>query len=320
MEKRYKLIDHNGQAYMSDTKGTIGGYRRKKIYGKLDCPSALRHIAKGHYIQHRVFFADEQTAIAAGYRPCAVCMPKEYKAWKKEQNCLNEGELNKEKIREQLIVQSEENYQKFSSRLLPNVDNILGVRIPNLRKMAKEIAKGEWRAYLEQANHQYFEELMIQGMVIGYAKAPVEEIVDYVRIFVPKITNWSVCDSFCSGLKITNKNKEIMWEVLLPYLSSDKEFEVRFAVVMLLNYYVDSEYIERVLQLLNGVQHEGYYAKMAVAWAISICYIKMPEPTLLFLKKNNLDDFTYHKALQKITDSLVIDQDTKVIIRSMKRK
>jgi methylphosphotriester-DNA--protein-cysteine methyltransferase len=82
--KQYKLLDKNGQEYLSIEKGTIGGNKALKIYGRLDCPSALRWIAKGHYVKNRVFFKDEKTAIAAGYRPCAVCMPKEYKKWKEK--------------------------------------------------------------------------------------------------------------------------------------------------------------------------------------------------------------------------------------------
>lgn len=89
---------------------------------------------------------------------------------------------------------------------------------------------------------------------------------------------------------------------------------------MLLNYYIEDAYIAAVLQLLDRIQHEGYYVKMAVAWAVSICYIKLPEPTMAYLKNNSLDDFTYNKALQKITESLRIDQASKTLIRSMKRK
>ena len=80
--KEYKLIGRDGKTYMSSEPGTMGGHRKLKIYGRLDCPSALRYIAKGQYVEHRVFFADEETAIAAGYRPCGVCMREAYKRWK----------------------------------------------------------------------------------------------------------------------------------------------------------------------------------------------------------------------------------------------
>ena len=80
--REYKLIGKDGTTYISQTPGQLGGHKRLKIYGRLDCPSALRHIAKGHYVQHRVFFANESDAVAAGYRPCAICMREEYKRWK----------------------------------------------------------------------------------------------------------------------------------------------------------------------------------------------------------------------------------------------
>lgn len=160
---------------------------------------------------------------------------------------------------------------------------------------------------------------MLQGMVIGYVKTDIEELLSYVALFVPKIDNWSVCDSFCTGLKFTKENKERVWEFLQPYLSSKKEYEIRFGVVMLLDFYIETEYIERVLNLLDRVKHEGFYAKMAVAWAVSICYVKLPDSTMEYLRNNTLDDFTYNKALQKITESKRVDKETKNLIRSMKR-
>ncbi|OAB40318.1 DNA alkylation repair protein [Paenibacillus antarcticus] len=223
-------------------------------------------------------------------------------------------------IREQLLELVDKDYQKFSSALIPNINSILGVRLPELRKLAKSIAKGDWRSYLEHPECEYFEEIMLQGMVIGYIKTDIEDILTYIDSFVPKIDNWSVCDSFCVGLKFTKSNMKQVWAFLQSYLSSDKEYEIRFGVVMLLNFYIEEEYIDRVIEQLDNIEHEGYYVKMAVAWAISNCYIKLPEPTMIYLTSNSLDDFTYNKALQKITESFRVDQDNKQIIRSMKRK
>ncbi|PIC95361.1 DNA alkylation repair protein [Sporosarcina sp. P26b] len=224
-------------------------------------------------------------------------------------------------IRKQIFELQEASYQKFISALIPNIDNVLGVRMPELRKLAKEIAKGDWRTYLQTANDEYFEEVMLQGLVIGYANADVEELLTYVETFVPKIDNWSVCDSFCTGLKFTKQNKERVWSFLQPYLISDKEYELRFGIVMLLDYYIEPDYIDRVLDLLDDVQHEGYYAKMAVAWALSICFVKLPDQTMKYLTgDHSLDLFTYNKALQKITESTRVGADVKEIIRGMKRK
>ena len=223
-------------------------------------------------------------------------------------------------IKEQLFELAEENYQKFSSALLPNIDNILGVRLPTLRKLAKVIAKDDWRKFIATADSDYFEEVILQGMVIGYATADIEEILHYVANFIPLIDNWSVCDSFCSGLKFTKDNMKTVWDFIQPFLSSKKEYEVRFGVVMLLDFFINEEYIDRVLELLDNTKHDGYYAKMAVAWAVSMCYVKFPVQTMKYLKNNTLEDFTYNKSLQKITESLQVDKETKAIIKGMKHK
>lgn len=223
-------------------------------------------------------------------------------------------------IRDRIFELADEEYRKFQSKLCPGTENIVGVRLPLLRNLAKEIARGDWRGYLDNAASDYFEEVMLQGMVIGYADAETEELLVHVRAFVPKIDNWAVCDSFCTGLKFTKSNMDKVWEHLQPYLSSEEEYEIRFGVVMLLNFYVESEYVDRLLMLLDGIKHEGYYVKMAVAWAVSVCYVKFPEITAAFLKDNELDDFTFNKSLQKITESLRVDMETKALVRSMKRK
>jgi 3-methyladenine DNA glycosylase AlkD len=223
-------------------------------------------------------------------------------------------------IKEQLLEMADGEYQIFSAALIPNINNVLGVRLPELRKLAKKMARGDWRTYLEDAETEYFEEIMLQGMVIGYVETDIEEILRYVADFVPKIDNWSVCDSFCTGLKFTKTNREQVWNFLQPYLSSKNEYDIRFGVVMLLDFYIEEDYISTVLQLLDNAKHEGYYVKMAVAWAITICYVKLPELTMTYLKSNSLDDFTYNKALQKITESFRVDLETKKLIRFMKRK
>ncbi|MGM9530720.1 DNA alkylation repair protein [Intestinibacter sp.] len=223
-------------------------------------------------------------------------------------------------LRNKLFELSDEKYKKFHSGLCPNTDNIIGVRLPQLRQIAKEIAKGDWRGYLENCLEDYYEENLINGLVIAYAKCDVEEKLQYIKGFVPKIDNWAICDSFCNSLKFTVKNREIVWEFLQPYLDSDKEFELRFAVVMMLNYYITEEYIDVVLKCLDKISHDGYYVKMAVAWAVSICFIHFEDKTMDFLKNNNLDYFTYNKSLQKICESLRVDKDTKILIKSMKRK
>lgn len=225
----------------------------------------------------------------------------------------------KDDIKQQLIELSEPDYQKFSSRLIPVVDNVLGVRLPLLRKLAREIVTSDWRSYLVESDETYFEEVMLKGMVIGYLKnQSIEERLNQIQFFISKINNWSVCDSFCSGLKFTKQHREEIWRFIQPYFHSTQEYEVRFAVVMALNYYLDEAYIDTVLEKIDQVKHQGYYVQMAVAWAISICFIKQEEKTLAYLEKHSLDDFTYQKALQKIIESNQVNIKTKERIKKMK--
>lgn len=222
-------------------------------------------------------------------------------------------------LRDKLFELSDDKFKTFHSRLCPNTDNIIGVRLPLLRQLAKEIAKGDWRNFLSNSKEEYYEEILINGLVIAYAKCDVEERLNYIESFVPKIDNWAICDSFCNTLKFVNKNKEIMLEFIQPYLRSYNEFEIRFAVVIILNYYITEDYIDLVLKTLDNIKHDGYYVKMAVAWAISMCFVKFEEKTMAYLKDNSLDDFTYNKSLQKICESLRVDKNTKELIKSMKR-
>ncbi|MCT4584437.1 MAG: DNA alkylation repair protein [Peptostreptococcaceae bacterium] len=223
-------------------------------------------------------------------------------------------------IKQKLFDLADIDYKKFQENLCPNVDNIIGVRIPKLRNLAKDIAKNDYKKYIDYDNKIYYEEIMLEGMIIGYIKVDLEKRLEYISNFVPKITNWAVCDSFCSGLKFTKDNKEEVLNLINFYLLSNREFEIRFAVVMLLNYYVDENHISNTLQLLDKIKLDAYYVKMGVAWAISKCFIKYPKITMEYLKNNSLDRYTYNKSLQKITESLKVDKETKNKIKNMKIK
>lgn len=233
-------------------------------------------------------------------------------------------------IRERLLALAEPEYQKFSSSLLPGVKNVLGVRLPKLRKLAEQLASRDWKGYADSiaqdggdGTEVFFEEIMLKGFLIGYArrraKAPLAEILAETEGFLPLIDNWSVCDSFCSTLKAAREYPEEVWDFLQPYFQSEKEFSVRFAVVMSLDYYINPEYIDRLFPIYDSIRHPAYYVKMAVAWAVSMCYVRFPQKTEKYLASCALDDFTYNRAIQKTTESRCVDAQTKERLRSMKR-
>ena len=218
-------------------------------------------------------------------------------------------------VKDFLFSECDEEYKKFSSSLLPDTKNILGVRLPKLRKFAKEIYKNHnWDKFLN-LKPEYFEETMLQGMVIGLAENPI----DYIDNFIKKIDNWSICDSFCSGLKFATSNQQQSWDFIQKYLRSKNEFELRFAYVMLLNYFINDNYIDKVLKITDNYQKNKYYANMAVAWALSICFTKYPLKTFQFLKITKLDNWTYNKTIQKICESNKVDKKRKEKIKKLKR-
>ena len=224
-------------------------------------------------------------------------------------------------IRQRLINESEKDFQKFSASLIPNINNVLGVRLPKLRKIAKEIYKsGDWQEFINRSDFEYMEEVMLQGMVIGFIKQPPEKLLQLVKNFIPQIDNWAVCDTFCNSIKFVSDNKNLVWEFIQPYFKSKNEYDIRFAYVILLSYYIDIEFIDRVFKLIDEFKDERYYTKMAAAWALSICYIKFPEKTLDYLNNSNLDNWTFNKSIQKICESLRVDKQTKNMLKYLKRK
>ena len=259
-------------------------------------------------------------------------------------------EYTMERVRGLLMDMSEPDYAKFSGSLLGREAEMLGVRLPKIRELAKKIAKAEGREYLDSTlidteaegfgaqdngkcqegrmaenpagDIRYMEELMLYGMVIGCMKEKLEVLFPYIERYVARIDNWSLCDSFCAGLKQTKKQPELMWEFLQSYLRSDKEFDLRFGVVMLMDFYVTTEYIDRLLEIFDGIHHEGYYVKMAVAWALSVCLVKEWEKSFAYMGSpdNHLDEFTYAKTVQKCRESFRLTKEQKEMLTELKKR
>ena len=134
------------------------------------------------------------------------------------------------------------------------------------------------------------------------------------------IDNWAICDCCASTYKFTNKNLDEMYQYLQKYITSENEFEVRFACIMLMDYFLNDKYIDRVFEIYNNIKLDKYYVKMAIAWAISVAFVKYEEKTREFLQNNTLDKFTFNKSLQKIIESNRVSKEVKDEMRQMKRK
>ena len=227
----------------------------------------------------------------------------------------------KQKIKEKLFELSDQKYKEFHSGLCPGTDNIIGVRVPVLRNYAKELSKKyNIEELLQEIDNQYYEEIMLQGMLIGLEKQDFNTLQKQIKQFVPKIDNWAICDVFCAGLKQTKKHKKEMWNFLQKYLKSNKEFEIRFSIVMILDYYIEEEYLKKIFAIFDDTTSDAYYVQMAVAWAISICLIRFYNETIKYLRIAKLDKFTYNKALQKAIESYRITKEQKEELKNMKMR
>ncbi len=218
--------------------------------------------------------------------------------------------MNQE-IREKLESLREKEYAEFSCKIIPGAGKVLGIRMPVLRKLAKELALEQGESVLTDEEDIYYEEVMIRGLVIGYLKTDSSTLVRYVTDFIPRIHNWAVCDAFCSNLKRVKKDKERFWELIGPYARSEQEFEQRFAAVMLLAHFVNAEDIEKTLHLLTVIPTEHYYSSMGVAWAVAECFLKFPEETEVYFVRENWDSATRKRILRKICDSYRVSQEVK---------
>lgn len=233
---------------------------------------------------------------------------------------------SRKRVKEQLLKQADAKYREFHSGLVPGEERILGVRLPDIRKLAKTTVKAEGLQYLEEMREitpempdVSYEETMVEGLMIGYGKISLAERFAWLDLFVPKIRNWAVCDCCVSTYKFMNQYPQESWEYIQKYLVSSHEYEIRFVLVCMLDYFVTEEYLADIFEICNRVHHEGYYVKMAMAWLISVCYVKFPKETEVFLENNQMDDFTQNKSIQKIRESYRVTKEDKERLKSLKR-
>ena len=146
-------------------------------------------------------------------------------------------------LKEKLYLLIDEEYRKFHANLIPGMDNNLGIRTPELRKIAKRCAKEYGIECINQINDDSYEEVLLQGMIIGYSKVDIETRLSYITKYLPKIDNWATCDLFVSTLKFVNKYPDEVWKWMMSKVHSEHDFTIRFVVVMLLSYYLNDEYM-----------------------------------------------------------------------------
>ncbi|MCI8394382.1 MAG: DNA alkylation repair protein [Bacilli bacterium] len=210
-------------------------------------------------------------------------------------------------------------YRNFHKRLTETKYEILGIRVPICRKIAKEIAKTDVLAFLDRAPNNYYEEILIEGFVL---ETILEEEIfwAYFKRFLPKIDNWAICDSVCSSFKRIAKKREYYWPRIQVLLNQKEPFTIRVGLILLLDYYLLPTYLKKIENQLDRIKSNHYYVNMAMAWLLAEMYIKYPKETEEYIKTAKMNDFTINKTISKIRESNRISKEEKDRLLQYKRR
>ena len=222
------------------------------------------------------------------------------------------------KYLEYLKSLQDEKYRNFHQKLTATHYEILGIRVPVQRKIAKEIRKGNIVEFLSFCENKYYEEVNIEGFVLAEIK-DLSLLENYFDSFLLKIDNWAICDGFCNSLKIVQKNKAYFWKKIQKLLKSKETFMTRVGLILLLSFYVEKEYILKILQMVKTINSHEYYVNMGLSWLLAECFIKFPTETLQLLQEKSLPSFVQNKTICKIRDSYRVSKKVKDYLKNLKK-
>lgn len=223
-------------------------------------------------------------------------------------------------VRNKLIENSDEKYKDFSVKLIPNCENMLGVRAPVMKSIAKEVAKNSGE-YFASALLDYHEEKILYGLVINYAKIPLEKKFELLDIWLDTANNWAVTDLVLMGFKdfAKKQNQDVVFNYFTAKLNSKEEFTLRAVIVVLFRYFLTSEYMDETIQVFKNIKSDKYYVNMALAWSVCELLIKDFDKGYDLLEKGYLDKFTNNKAISKARESFRISPENKEKLLALKR-
>ncbi len=223
-------------------------------------------------------------------------------------------------VRERLLALRDEQNAAFVAKLIPNIpaETILGARTPALRSLAKELwREGDVSDFLAELPHRYFEENSLHAFFI-------EQIRDYdacmaeLERFLPWVDNWATCDSMSP--KLFRKHRPELLERIRVWLGSNRTYTVRFAVGMLMEHFLDGDFVPETMDWVAELRSEEYYVNMMIAWYFATALAKQYEAALPFLEQGRLDRRTHNKAIQKAVESRRISGERKAYLKTLKRK
>ena len=215
------------------------------------------------------------------------------------------------KIKKDLLLMQDKTYKDFHSKLMPtiNPNSIIGIRVPVLRDYAKKLFKENsiesLNSFLKNLPHEFYEENNIHAFIIEKINN-FDECIFYLEEFLPYIDNWATCDML--NPKIFKNNCEKLLEKIYQWINSDSVYTVRFAIGMLMRYFLDEKFETKYLDLVVSINSEEYYINMMRAWFFATALAKQYDQTLPYIKNYSLDKWTHNKTIQKANESFRISK------------
>lgn len=225
-----------------------------------------------------------------------------------------------EEIRRRLFALQDLKYKEFSCKLMPTVDpdTVIGVRTPELRKLAKEYARtSQAEEFLAILPHRYYEENNLHGFLIETIR-DYDAAIQAVEAFLPYIDNWATCDLISP--KVFRKHLPELYEKIKIWLKSDRTYTVRFGIGMLMSFYLGDAFRPEMPGLVAGIRSEEYYINMMIAWYFATALAKQPDAAMPFIQQQRLEKWTHNKAIQKAIESYRISDEAKAYLRTLKVK
>lgn len=232
--------------------------------------------------------------------------------------------MKQETVREQILRElfdlQDAGYRDFHSRLMPTIERekVIGVRVPQLRKLAKSIAGTETaEVFLRDLPHEYYEENNLHAFLLDGIN-DYDEAVEQADAFLPYVDNWATCDGM--NPKVFGKNREKLIGKIGKWMASDHVYTVRFGIGMLMRYYLDEDFRAEYPERVAAVTGKDYYIRMMVAWYFATALAKQYDAVLPYLEENRLAQWTHNKTIQKAIESYRITTEQKDYLRTLKRK
>ena len=200
-----------------------------------------------------------------------------------------------------------------------NPDKIIGVRVPQIRELARDVKKNEPElvaTFLQELPHQYYEEDNLHVFLVNRTK-DFDACLMQVEAFLPHLDNWATCDSFRP--EVFRQHRQQVLAKARGWMESGHCYTVRFGIGCMMSYFLDEDFSPEQLELVGGISSEEYYVRMMQAWYFATALAKQYQPTLAYLGKNNLEVWTHNKAIQKAVESHRITAEQKALLRKMKR-